>query len=107
MRPEEAGSPTAGPGPGTGRSSLLRHHRRGSARPAPVAGQLIERGADVGDRFVAAVERRTQDRHNPDGVLIAVGHGLFRVEMKTLTAHRHDPRFNVPVAAELLPADLD
>src|SRR5450756_1337839 len=72
-----------------------------------MAGQLIERGGYVGDRLVAAVERRTQDRHNPDGVLITAGHGLFRVKMKTLTAHRHDPRFNVPVATKLLPTDLE
>src|SRR5665647_3270090 len=105
MRPEEAGSPTTGPGPGTGRSSLLRHRRRESARPAPAAGQLIERGGYVGDRLVAAVERRTQDSHNPDGVLITAGHGLRGVKVKTLTAHRHDPRFNVPVATKLLPTD--
>src|SRR5450756_2892328 len=73
----------------------------------PAAGQLIERGGYVGDRLVAAVERRTQDSHNPDGVLITAGHGLFRVKMKTLTAHRHDARFNVPVATKLLPTDLD
>ena len=44
-------------------------------RPSPCR-QRVEGGADLADRLVAAVERRAQDRHHADRVLVAVSHRL-------------------------------
>ena len=59
------------------------------------------------DRLVAAVERRSEDRDHADRVLVAVRDRLLGVEVVAVALHRHQPRLDVPVAAELLPADLD
>ena len=69
--------------------------------------QLVERGADVGDGLVAAVEGRPEHRDDADGVLVAALHRLFGVEVVALALHRREAGLDVPVAAELLPADLD
>ena len=49
---------------------------------AGVALELVERGADLGDRLVAAVERRAEHRDDADGVLVAVLHGLRTVQVE-------------------------
>jgi hypothetical protein len=69
--------------------------------------QPVERVGDLCERLVAAIERGAEDRDHPDRVLVAPGDRLLRAEVKALALHRDQPWFNVPVAAELLPADLD
>ena len=69
--------------------------------------QVVERGADLGDRLVAAVERRAEDRDDADRVLVAVLHRLLGGQVEAVALHRHEPRLDVPVVGELLPADLD
>ena len=69
--------------------------------------ELVERRRDLLDRLVAAVERRAEDRHDADRVLVAQCDGLVGSEVEAVALHRHQARLDVPVAAELLPADLD
>ena len=69
--------------------------------------QAVERGADLGDRLVAAIERRSEDRDDPDRVLVAHRGRLLGAEVEAVALHRHEPRLDFPVAAELLPAHLD
>ena len=68
--------------------------------------ELIEQPAGLGHRFVAAVVGRAHDHHEADGVLVAELHRLFGREVKAVALHRHQPRFDVPVVHELVPADL-
>ena len=58
------------------------------------------------DRLVGAVERRPEDRHDADRVLVARRHRALGGQAGAAGADRHEPRLDVPVAAELLPADL-
>ena len=69
--------------------------------------QIVERGADLGDRLVRPVERRAEDRHDPDRVLVAELHRLLGREREAVALHRDEPHLDVPVVGELLPADLD
>ena len=69
--------------------------------------ELVERAGDLLDRLVAAVERRAENRDDADRVLVALRHGLLGAEVVALALHRHQPRLDLPVAAELLPAHLD
>ncbi len=89
-----------------------RDHRPGRAVDvdrdvrAAAGGQLVERRGDVGDRLVAAVEGRAEDRDDADRVLVAMRDRLGRAEVQPVALDGHQPRLDVPVAAELLPADL-
>ncbi len=99
--------------PGQVRVEERRDHRAGGAvdvygHIGPSArGQLVQGLRDVGDGLVASVEGRTQDRHDADGVVVALRDGVLRIEVVALAAHRHDAGLHVPVPAELLPAHLD
>ena len=68
--------------------------------------QVVESGADLGHGLVRAVERRAEDRHHADRVLVAELHRLLGGEMEAVALHRHEPHLDVPVVRELLPADL-
>src|SRR5689334_19853630 len=68
---------------------------------------LVQGGADLGDRFVAAVESGPEDRDHADGVLVAAGHGFGGGEVQAVAVHGDQAGFDVPVVGELLPADLD
>ena len=67
----------------------------------------VQLGADLGDRLVAPVHGGAQDRHHADRVLVALRGGLRAAQVQPVRLHRHQPRLHLPVAAELLPADLD
>ena len=69
--------------------------------------ELVERGGDLGDRLVAAVEGRAEDGGDADRVLVAARGRLGGAEVEAVALHRHQARLDVPVAAELLPAHLD
>ena len=74
---------------------------------ATLALEGVECRGDLLDRLVAAVERAAQHRDDADRVLVAQLHRLLAVEVPAIAVHRHQARLDVPVAAELLPADLD
>ena len=67
----------------------------------------VQRRADVGDRFVRTVERGSEHRDDTDRVLVAVLDGLLGGEVVRVALHRRQAHLDFPVAAELLPADLD
>ena len=69
--------------------------------------QAVERRRDVAHGLVDAVERRSEDRHHADRVLVAVRRRALRRQACAARADRDEPRLDVPVPAELLPADLD
>jgi hypothetical protein len=51
----------------------------------PGAGlQVVQGGTDLGDRLVTAVESRTQDNDNADGVLIALRHRFGRRQVEAV-----------------------
>ena len=68
--------------------------------------QLVQSGADLAHRLVAAVERRAENRHDADRVLVAVGERRLGGEVEAIALHRHESRLDVPVAAELVPTHL-
>src|SRR5580698_7501218 len=68
--------------------------------------QVIEGGADLGHRLVAAVHGGAEDRHHADGVLVALRGGLRAAQVQPPRHHRHQLRLDLPVPAELLPAHL-
>jgi hypothetical protein len=70
-------------------------------------GQGVERGGEVGHRLVGAVHRRAHDRDDADRVLIAQRGGLGDAQVVPARHHGDEPGLDVPVPAELLPADLD
>ena len=67
----------------------------------------VQRGVHRGDRLVRAVHRRPQDDDDADRVLVAQRHRLGRAELVAARLQRDVPGLDVPVPAELLPADLD
>ena len=69
--------------------------------------ELIERVGDRLDRLIAAVERDPQRGHHADGVLVAAGEHFLRRHEQTVFFHRDFAQLDVPVARELVPADLD
>ena len=69
--------------------------------------QLVERCGDLLHGLVRPVERRAEDRHDSDRVLVAALDGLLGGEVEAITLHRHEPHLDVPVVRELLPAHLD
>ena len=69
--------------------------------------ELVERGTDLLDGLVRALERRAQDRDDADRVLVAERDSFLCREVKAVALHRHEPHLDVPVIGELLPADLD
>ena len=69
--------------------------------------EVVERGADVGDGLVAAVERRPEHRHDADGVLVARRDGLGGAQVQPVALHRDEAGLDVEVVGELVPADLD
>ena len=74
----------------------------------PRAGlQVVERVADLLHGLVRAVVGRADDRDHADRVLVAARHGLLGREVEPVALHRHEAHLDVPVAGELLPADLD
>src|SRR5207248_11420751 len=73
---------------------------------APAGGEGVQGIGDVEHRLVGAVEGGAKDRHDADGVLVAVGDGRLGGEVGG-RADRHQPGLDVPVPAELLPYDLD
>ena len=77
----------------------------GTSRPG-VGLELVQRGADLRHRLVAAVERRAEDGDDADRVLVTLLDRLLRVEVEPVALHRHEAHLDVPVAAELLPAHL-
>ena len=72
-----------------------------------VGGQLVERLADLGDRFELTGERGAQDRDHADGVLVDVLEHLLGRDDVAALLHRQVARLDVEVAAELLPHHLD
>ena len=68
--------------------------------------QRLQRIGDRGDRLVAAVLRGAEHRDNADRVLVAERHRRLGGEMTALALHHRVARLDVPVPAELLPADL-
>lgn len=68
--------------------------------------EFVEGPTDLLDRLVGSVECRAQDGKNADRVLVAKLDGLFGSEMEAVAFHRHLAHFNIPVVAELFPADL-
>ena len=78
----------------------------GTSRPVS-ASQRVERRSDLLHGLVRAVERRAEDRHDADRVLVAALDGLLGGEVEAIALHRHEPHLDVPVVRELLPAHLD
>jgi hypothetical protein len=72
----------------------------------PLGQQPVKRLADLQDRLVAAVHGRAHDRDHADGVLVALGRGFCAAQVQASRHHRHVVRLDLPVPAELLPADL-
>ena len=70
-------------------------------------GQGVEGVGDLLDRLVGAVERRAEDGHDADRVLVDELQGLLGVELQAALLDGGVPGLDVPVAAELLPHDLD
>ena len=73
---------------------------------AVVAVEPVQCRGQGRDRLVAAVEGRPEDADHPDGVVVAALDRLRRGEVMAISCERHLARFDVEVAAELLPADL-
>ena len=69
--------------------------------------ELVERRADLLDRLVGSVERRSEDRDDADRVLVAALHRLLGRQREAIALHRDEAHLDVPVVGELLPADLD
>ncbi len=67
----------------------------------------VERPSDLGDRLVGAVVGRTENRDDADRVLVAVRERPLGGQVGDVGADRYLSVLDVPVAAELLPADLD
>lgn len=53
----------------------------------------------------SAVECRAEDRHHPDRVLVAVGERPVGGQVDGVALHRNQSRLDVPIGAELVPAD--
>src|SRR5947209_15139778 len=68
--------------------------------------ELIESRHDRLYRLVAAVERGAEDRDDADRALVALRDRLLRAEVEAISVHRHEPRLDIPIAAELVPAHL-
>jgi hypothetical protein len=69
--------------------------------------EAVERVGDLRHRLVAAVEGGAQDRHHADRVLVDELDRLLAGEVETVARHRDQPRFDLEVVCEFLPADLD
>ena len=59
------------------------------------------------DRLVASVVGRSENGDHADRVLVAQRDRLVHPQVEPVALHRHETGFDVPVAAELLPAHLD
>src|SRR5258708_7054476 len=68
--------------------------------------ELIEGLGDRLDRLIAAVERDPKRGHHADRVFVAAGHHFRRAHEETVFFHRYFAQLDVPVAGELVPADL-
>ncbi len=69
---------------------------------------LSSAAADVGDRLVLAGERDAERRHDADGVLVdPLESTSSGVHDQPVALHRDLAMLDVPVAGELVPADLD
>ena len=79
-------------------------HRHVRAAPGR---ERVERGRDLGHRLVGAVIGRAEDGDDADRVLVARFRGALGAEVRHLRPDGDEPRLDVEVAAELLPADLD
>jgi hypothetical protein len=69
--------------------------------------QLVQRHADLVDRLELQGERDAEGNDHADGVFIAALEHFFRGEQQALAFHGNFADFDVEVAAELVPADLD
>ena len=82
--------------------------RRGPGTSIPVSAlEGVQRIADLLHGLVGAVERRAQDGHDTDRVLVALRDRLLRGQVEPVSLHRHEAHLDVPVVRELLPAHLD
>ena len=81
-------------------------HMHRNIRPSARC-QLIKGGADLAHRLVAAVERRAENRHDADRVLVAVGERRLGGEVEAIALHRDQSWLDVPIATELVPTHLD
>ena len=75
--------------------------------PAVLGLHFIQRRADLRDRLVAAVERRAEDRDHADPVGVTMPHDLVGGQVEPIALHGHQPRLDLPVVRELLPAHLN
>ncbi len=67
----------------------------------------VQGHADVRDGLVGTVVRGTEDRHDADGVVVAVRGERVRREVVAARLHRDVTRLHLEVVGELLPAHLD
>ena len=68
--------------------------------------QLVQRLTDLGHGFVLAGVGHAQGRHHADGVFVAPGQGFRRAHDEPILFHGDFAQFDIPVAGELVPADL-
>ena len=69
--------------------------------------QLVKRHADLVYRLELQSERDTECDDYADGVFVAALDHFFRREQEAFAFHGHFADFDIEVAAELVPADLD
>ena len=77
----------------------------GMSRPVRAC-EVVERGRELLHRFVHAVVRDAEDRHDADRVLVDRREHALGREVRLLLRDRHVARLDLAVVRELLPHDL-
>ena len=69
--------------------------------------KFIESCGNFINRLVASVKGAAEDRDYADRVLVALFNGLVGGQVHPALFNRNHAWLNIPIAAELLPANLD